>query len=66
MRLNQGYKMVTGGNFVLSILPALEYNISRYLLLRVFYEYRGNQSNLTLLRNINQRGGVTIRLTFGD
>lgn len=66
VRLNQGYKMVTGGNFVLSILPALEYNISRYLLLRVFYEYRGNQSNLTLLRNINQRGGVTIRLTFGD
>lgn len=66
VRLDQNYKMVTGGNFVLSILPAVEYNISRHLILRLFYEYRSNQSNLTLLRNLNQRGGLTIRLTFGD
>lgn len=66
VRLNQNFKMVTGGNFILSILPAVEYNLSKHLLLRLFYEYRSTQSNLTQLRNLNQRGGVTIRLTFGD
>lgn len=65
IRLGQTHKTVTGGNRILTILPTIEYAISRNMLLRLFYEYRSNQTNLNLLRNTNQRGGITFRLTFG-